>query len=136
MFTEKTLFAILGCTFPIWVGSYGAPDFAKKIGIDIFDDIINHDYQYKSTVTERCYFAIKNNLHLLTNLDQVKILRRERLSRLDQNKQALLEGNIFNRYINEQISKLNKPLQHAVKPFADHYLQSKSSPTNQDPISY
>jgi len=89
-YTEKTAFAVLGRTFPIWVGGkYQAEQFAK-LGYDTFDDVIDHSYQYRDTLIERCYHAIADNLHMLTDLAYATNLRNSMLTRLTHNRQALL----------------------------------------------
>lgn len=90
--TEKTLFAILAHTFPIWVGGYGQADAWKKTGFDVFDDIIDHSYQYHDTLVQRCYWAIKNNLKILSDIDYAKNLRLQNQTRLLMNRENLLKN--------------------------------------------
>lgn len=85
MFTEKTLFSILGCNFPIWVGGYNQADEFKKYGFDVFDDIINHDYQSYSTVIERCFYAFSLNREILQNKQLVHKLRMDNIERFKKN---------------------------------------------------
>jgi hypothetical protein len=96
-FTEKTLYSILGLTFPIWVGGYGQSDLWKQHGFDTFDDVINHDYQYHDTLLERCYYAIHDNLQILTDLNYAKFKKQQNIERLKQNRK-LLAPNIQNTY--------------------------------------
>lgn len=89
-YTEKTAYAVFGQTFPIWVGGkYQAEQFAK-LGYDTFDDVIDHSYQYKDTLIERCYHAIADNLEILRNLEHAAVLRNNRSDRLAENRQKLL----------------------------------------------
>lgn len=104
VFTEKTLYSVLGLTFPIWIGGYRQADFWKKHGFDTFDDIINHNYQYYDTLLERCYYAIHDNLKILTDLDHARSTKHKYIDRLKQNR-CLLKANIGNIY-NMSISKL------------------------------
>jgi len=67
MFTEKSLMPIWGGTLPIWVGGWGIADYMKSLGFDVFDDVIDHSYQWLPDPYDRCYFAIKNNLEILKN---------------------------------------------------------------------
>jgi hypothetical protein len=96
-FTEKTLFAMDALTFPIWVGGYQSAAEWQKYGFDIFEDIVDHSYQNYKTLPERCFYAIKNNLELLTNLELVKQLRQRHFSRLVNNRNNL-KRNIQNVY--------------------------------------
>lgn len=90
MFTEKTIMAIMGYNFLIWPGNYGQAQKAKEMGIDIFEDLIDHSYQYRSTILERCYHAIADNLKLLSDIDYVTALRTQHLGRLVANRQYLM----------------------------------------------
>ena len=102
-FTEKTAYAIMGLTFPIWIGGYGHAESWKNIGFDTFDDIINHNYQYKSTLIERCYFAFYDNLQLLTDLSYVSALRERYRDRLLTN-QKLIVSNQLTKYCQSTVN--------------------------------
>jgi hypothetical protein len=85
-FTEKTLLALASLNFPIWVGSYGQAYQANIMGIDIFSDIIDHSYQWKETLLERCFHAINDNIELLTDLSLAAGLRDQHKTRLLANR--------------------------------------------------
>jgi hypothetical protein len=89
-FTEKTLYAIFGLTFPIWVGGYGSAQRWAEKGFDIFDDVINHDYQYCDGLLERCIRAIADNLQILTDLDHARQQKTQHLDRLRRNRELLI----------------------------------------------
>lgn len=95
VFTEKTLFSVLGLTFPIWVGGVRQATEWKKMGFDIFDDIIDHSYQDKKTLIERCWYAFYLNLDLLKNKNKLSDIRQRCLPRLKSNRE-LLRYNIVN----------------------------------------
>lgn len=65
MITEKTLMAIWAGTVPIWVGGWRCADFMKRMGFDVFDDVIDHGYQAFSDPAERCRQAILRNQAIL-----------------------------------------------------------------------
>lgn len=89
-YTEKTGFAVLGRTFPIWIGGkYQADEFAR-LGYDTFDDVIDHSYQYKDTLIERCYHAIADNLDILTDIDLARATRDSMQLRLTKNQSQLV----------------------------------------------
>jgi hypothetical protein len=89
-FTEKSMYAVLGLNLPIWVGGkYQASEF-EKLGFDVFDDIIDHSYQYCDTLIERCYRAIADNLDILSNLDLAAKTRQNVMPRLLKNQQLML----------------------------------------------
>lgn len=66
LITEKTLNSILGCNFPIFISSAGTVDFLRNIGLDVFDDIIDHNYDTINNPFDRIYRAIQDNKQLLT----------------------------------------------------------------------
>jgi hypothetical protein len=94
IFTEKTAYAILGLTFPIWVGAYGNASSWKRAGFDIFDDVINHDYQFKPTLIERCYHAIHDNIKILTDIEYATRLRIQHHDRLLDTRNLLLSSHL------------------------------------------
>lgn len=112
-FTEKTVFSALGLTFPIWVGGYNQANEWKRIGFDIFEDIIDHSYQCHDTLVERCYYAIYNNLELLRNLDKCAELRKSNLHRLLKNRDLLIENHL-GKFNDIEISKFPRDLQSAM----------------------
>ena len=105
IFTEKTLYSLLGLTFPIWIGG-GAKqaEMWKKIGFDIFDDVINHDYQYYDTLLERCCYAFIFNQKILTDLDYATSVRNRNMDRLNNNRSLILSGKL-SEYIHDEVGK-------------------------------
>lgn len=97
-FSEKTLYAMVGLNFPIWIGGYAQADRWKDLGFDVFEDVINHDYQYGSNLVYRCHRAIQDNLHLLRNLQLCTKLRQTNITRLLQNRHRVLSGDIYDCY--------------------------------------
>jgi hypothetical protein len=104
-FTEKTGFAVMGLTFPIWVGSYKQAEQAERMGFDIFADVINHDYQHCATMFERCYRAVADNLCILTDLALAQRLKQQHYTRLVNNRNYLLNGGV-SEWIDQQIATL------------------------------
>ena len=116
IFTEKTMFAIMGLTFPIFVGGYGHADYLKQVGLDTFDDIIDHSYQFLPTLPERCFYALKNNMHILSDLDLAKQLRQDHLARLLKNRE-LLYDQILTMHVYSVVDSWPAPLKSTMKPF-------------------
>jgi hypothetical protein len=116
IFTEKTIFAIMGLTFPIFVGGYGNADYLKQVGLDTFDDIIDHSYQFLPTLTERCFYAFKNNLHILSDLSLAKQLRQNHLARLLKNRD-LLYDQILTKHVYSVVDTWPEPLKSTIKPY-------------------
>ena len=65
--TEKTLHFIYGCNFPIMISSHGTVDFLRNMGVDMFDDVIDHSYDIIENPAERINAAIDLNLDILTS---------------------------------------------------------------------
>lgn len=72
--TEKTLNSIYGCNFPIILSSQGAVAFLRSIGMDMFDDVIDHSYDAIENPIDRLYCAVHNNIEILTNNSKTKEL--------------------------------------------------------------
>jgi hypothetical protein len=70
--TEKTLNSIYAYNFPIMISSKGSIKFLRNIGLDVFDDIIDHSYDQIDDPIKRIYYAIENNKRLLTDIDRTK----------------------------------------------------------------
>lgn len=74
LLTEKTLNSIYGCCFPIMISGQGSVAFLREMGFDVFDDIINHNYDTIVNPIDRLYSAVNDNLELLSNNDRTKKL--------------------------------------------------------------
>jgi len=72
LITEKTQNSIYGSCFPIFFSSVGTVSFLRNMGMDVFDDIVNHDYDTESDPMKRVWLAVELNKKLLTDLDFVK----------------------------------------------------------------
>jgi len=83
--TEKTLNSIYACNFPIILSSKGTVSFLRSMGLDMFDDIINHDYDLIENPIDRMFSALVDNLELLTNNERTKNLWKENKHRLLSN---------------------------------------------------
>lgn len=114
LFSEKTVFALLGKTFPLWVGGgiNQAQEF-KKMGFDIFDDVIDHSYQHYTTLIERCYYAFERNLHILSDYDYASKIRESMMPRLEHNQQ-LIKNKQIDYFCRQQINQWPDELQQAI----------------------
>jgi len=74
LLTEKTLNSIYGCNFPILLSGQGAVNFLRSMGLDMFDDVIDHSYDQISDPIQRLYFAIERNKEILNNASFAKDL--------------------------------------------------------------
>lgn len=85
MMTEKSIMAIYSGHFMIWVGGWRSAETAKKMGFDVFEDIIDHSYQYLEDPAERCVEAVLRNMELLNDVKLQQELRGKMSVRLNQN---------------------------------------------------
>jgi hypothetical protein len=75
MLTEKTLMAIYARQFMIWPGAWKLAETTKQLGIDIFDDIIDHSYQYIEHPGKRVVEAFLRNKEFLNDRKMQEQLR-------------------------------------------------------------
>jgi len=72
LLTEKTLNSIYGMNFPILITSQGAVSLLRKMGMDMFDDVIDHSYDDIENPIDRLYFAIEKNKKVLIDQEYIK----------------------------------------------------------------
>lgn len=115
IFTEKTLYSILGLTLPIWVGGYQQAEEWARVGFDTFSDIVDHSYQHHNTLVSRCYHAYADNIKLLTDLDYARTVRDSMLPRLKANRDLLLSGQL-EKFNNKEMARWPKFVQDLIVP--------------------
>ena len=127
--TEKTLMAMYGITLPIWVGGWQIPESLRKLGFDVFDDIIDHSYENLNDPWDRAFYAVRKNLDLLKDFDRVNKFISNNISRFQRNIE-LIEQNVFLQYITNQISlyddKIKLALIKIVQNFNGHNIKHAS----------
>lgn len=99
--SEKSVFAILGLTIPIWPGGYRHAEMLERMGFDVFNDIVDHSYQFEDTMFMRCWRAFEDNLAVLQDLSQAKQLRKTIHSRLCSNRRLLCSSELKQWYCNQ-----------------------------------
>ena len=124
MHTEKTVMAVYGGTFPIWVGGWRLADHFSSLGFDVFDDIIDHSYQTMSDPWDRCYYAVQRNLELLRNVDMGRELIQRNQARLAHNVQ-LCQDNVFQKYCMEKSQQQPPEVRQAVLNLVKSYCGGK-----------
>ena len=72
--TEKTLNSIYGKSFPILISSPGVVAFLRTMGMDVFDDIVDHSYDTIENPIDRINQAVASNTALLTDNAKTKQL--------------------------------------------------------------
>jgi hypothetical protein len=107
-FGEKEIQAVYGKNFPIFIGSKGtARMFKNDWGMDIFDDVVNHEYDEIDDPTKRLTCAIESNLHLLNDTIDLSRLWNEHQKRFESNcdrmNQLLYNQNIQRQFDYERI---------------------------------
>jgi hypothetical protein len=96
--TEKTLHFIYGCNYPIMISSPGTVQFLRSMGIDMFDDVIDHSYDDIEDPAERINQAIERNLSVLTiDLDTLHKRWESDKYRMEQNI-SFVQTNLANFY--------------------------------------
>jgi hypothetical protein len=71
LLTEKTLNSIYGMNFPILLCGQGAVSLLRKMGMDMFDDVVDHSYDQLENPIDRMYAALAKNSRLLTDSDYI-----------------------------------------------------------------
>ena len=108
--TEKTLHSIYGCSFPILLSSQGSVAFLRSMGMDMFDDIINHSYDDIVDPADRMYCAITDNIEILTNNEKVKQLWVDNQARFANNVD-FAKNKMYNFYTHRAEELFSKALQ-------------------------
>ena len=121
--------AMYGITLPIWVGGWQIPESLRKLGFDVFDDIIDHSYENLNDPWDRAFYAVGKNLDLLKDFDRVNKFISNNISRFQRNIE-LIEQNVFLQYITNQISlyddKIKLALIKIVQNFNGHNIKHAS----------
>lgn len=64
---EKYLNSVYGLNFPIMIGMAGIVEHLRQLGLDMFDDIVDHSYDSVEDHYARMSRALQDNRHLLEN---------------------------------------------------------------------
>ena len=110
-FSEKTIMSIYSGHFLIWPGMYKSAETFKNMGFDIFEDIIDHSYQYLEHPGRRIVEAFLRNIDFLNDIDLQNKCREQMLDRLNYNLQLIRNPEI----LKQNIIKLqigSKPLDY------------------------
>lgn len=99
MFTEKTIMSIYSGHFLIWPGMYKSAETFKDMGFDIFEDIIDHSYQYLEHPGRRIVEAFLRNRDFLNDIDLQNKYRKQMLERLNNNLQLIRSPEILKQNI-------------------------------------
>jgi hypothetical protein len=103
--TEKTAHAFYGCNFPIILGGAGIIAHLRELGLDMFDDVIDHSYDFIQNPFDRIVSAIESNRRLLTDPEYAKKSWKDCESRFENNVRAI--KNIYSYYEQRARHKLS-----------------------------
>lgn len=99
--TEKTLMSIYSNHFMIWPGAWKLPETVKKLGIDVFDDVIDHSYQYIEHPGKRVVEAFLRNKPFLDNIELQQKNRDKCRDRLQHNLNLLRDLPTLKKYLSQ-----------------------------------
>ena len=112
--TEKTIMAIYGGTLPIWVGGWAIPESMRRLGFDVFDDIVDHSYERLADPWDRAYHAVEKNLHLLQDIDRTRKFIQNNQARFQHNLD-LVRRNVFMEDLVEKINRYDVKTQRVLR---------------------
>lgn len=85
LLTEKTFHSIIGCSFPIVLSVCGSVNHLRKLGYDVFDDVVDHSYDNEPEPFLRLSKAILDNQQLLFDREYVINTWRKSRNRFEYN---------------------------------------------------
>lgn len=110
--TEKTFKAFALRQIPLWWAVPGLVTEIRKLGFDLFDDLVCHDYDHESDEAVRLekLFTLIKNLDQTYTVDQCQELRHKLKSRLDHNFDLLQslcdqQNTIYNNIISQLVHR-------------------------------
>ena len=89
--TEKYLNSIYGYNFPIYIGMAGSVNHLRKLGFDLFDDVIDHGYDTIQDHYTRMFTAINSNRQILENRELALTHWNQCKDRFNQNYRLMQE---------------------------------------------
>jgi hypothetical protein len=72
LLTDKTQNIFFACNFPILLSGRGAVQHLRHMGMDMFDDVIDHGYDSMSNPMDRLAQAVDRNFQILSDPDLAK----------------------------------------------------------------
>jgi hypothetical protein len=94
--SEKTAHSFYGCNFPIILSGCGTVAHLREIGLDVFDDVVDHSYDTVENPFDRVITAIESNRKLLIDADYAKQCWQNCRSRFENNVDVM--HNIYSWY--------------------------------------
>lgn len=109
MITEKTAHSFYGCNFPIILGGCGIISHLRELGLDMFDDVVDHSYDTIANPFDRIVAAIELNRTLLLDTEYAKSEWKRCRQRFISNVDTI--RNIYSWYENRTRTKLTSVLE-------------------------
>jgi hypothetical protein len=107
--SEKTAHSFYGCNFPIILSGRGTVAHLREIGLDVFDDVVDHSYDTVENPFDRVITAIESNRRLLTDPDYAKQSWQNCQSRFESNVDVM--HNIYSWYEHRARQQFAKTLE-------------------------
>lgn len=105
--TEKYLNSVFGMNYPIMIATPNTVEYLRNEGFDMFDDVINHNYDGIDDPALRLQTAIVDNKHIILNHTDVALLWKEHRVRFMRNIQHFeIFLNKHTQYIKTQFSNV------------------------------
>ena len=111
--TEKELQSFYGCNFMILNSTQGAVCYLRSLGFDMFDDVVNHNYDNINEPIQRLIASLSNNSHLLDGSVDLDKLWQERKQRFSNNIEVA--NNISKKLVDQTVEQLKKKLEEVVQ---------------------
>jgi len=105
---EKMINSVYARNFPVLIGSAGTVTFYRNLGIDMFDDVVDHSYDQIDNPVDRFYKAIVDNKHLITDADQTKKTWQALESRFNKNIDRFNNDEIYNNLRHKTLMMCNQ----------------------------
>lgn len=104
--TEKELQSIYGSNFMILFNAAGTVELMRSWGFDMFDDIVNHNYDLEVDPVKRIIRAISDNIHLLDGTEDVDRLWEINKYRFQKN--CIHADGILEKLIDDSLNKFKE----------------------------
>jgi len=107
--SEKTAHVFYGCNFPIILNGCGSVQHLRELGLDMFDDVVDHSYDTIANPFDRIVAAIELNRTLLLDTEHAKSQWKRCRQRFINNVDTI--RNIYSWYENRTRTKLTSVIE-------------------------
>ena len=106
--TEMSLRPFLSYNFPLWLGSYKHHKLFRKLGFDVFGDVIKHNHLNQLDRVQSVIQGLEDNKHLFYDIKNCHEQYMINKSRLIHNKQLALDYNHFFDFFRKEMTSFFK----------------------------